>query len=157
MKRITWWPQAWLGLTFNWGALVGFAAATGTITLPAILLYTGGVFWTLGYDTIYAMQDVEDDALAGIKSSALRLGAKAPGAIALFHAAATLLVAAAIGLRTGSALATLAAIVFAALPLGWQVMKLKAGGAGADPLRLFRANGWAGFWIAAGILLAVLL
>ncbi len=75
MKRITWWPQAWLGLTFNWGALVGWAAVTGTISWPAIALYAGGIFWTLGYDTIYALQDVEDDALAGVKSSARALGA----------------------------------------------------------------------------------
>ena len=81
MKRITWWPQAWLGLTFNWGALLGFAAVTGEIGLPAVLLYLGGVFWTLGYDTIYAVQDMEDDALAGIRSSARRLGPSAPKAV----------------------------------------------------------------------------
>src|SRR5215469_7662752 len=104
MKRITWWPQAWLGLTFNWGALLGFAAASGGLALPvlvlgapshgwtvsdpealfghlsvaALLLYASGVFWTLGYDTIYAVQDLEDDALAGVKSSARRLGTAAP-------------------------------------------------------------------------------
>ena len=77
MKRITWWPQAWLGLTFNWGVLLGFTAATGGLSLPAILLYGGGVFWTLGYDTIYAIQDLEDDALVGVKSSTRRLGANA--------------------------------------------------------------------------------
>ncbi|WP_246048267.1 4-hydroxybenzoate octaprenyltransferase [Hankyongella ginsenosidimutans] len=81
MKRITWWPQAWLGLTFNWGALVGYAALGGDLATPAPwLLYLGGVFWTLGYDTIYALQDKEDDALAGVKSSAgpwgrMRVGA----------------------------------------------------------------------------------
>jgi 4-hydroxybenzoate polyprenyltransferase len=85
MKRITWWPQAWLGLTFNWGALLGFAAATGTLRAPAILLYASGVFWTLGYDTIYAVQDLEDDALAGVKSSARRLGAAAPQAVLAFY------------------------------------------------------------------------
>ena len=78
MKRITWWPQAWLGLTFTWGAPLGFAAATGTLGWPALLLYAGAFFWTLGYDTIYAIQDIEDDALAGVKSSARRLGAGAP-------------------------------------------------------------------------------
>src|SRR5690606_20591643 len=81
MKRITWWPQAWLGLTFNWGALLGFAAATGDLGWPAILLYASGIFWTLGYDTIYAVQDLEDDALAGVKSSARRLGDAAPRAV----------------------------------------------------------------------------
>jgi 4-hydroxybenzoate polyprenyltransferase len=85
MKRITWWPQAWLGLTFNWGALLGFAAATGTISPIAGILYLSGLFWTLGYDTIYAIQDLEDDALAGVKSSARRLGKKTPRAIFLFY------------------------------------------------------------------------
>lgn len=85
MKRITWWPQAWLGLTFNWGALLGFAAVTGEITPPAVFLYLCGVFWTLGYDTIYAVQDMEDDALAGIRSSARRLGSSAPRAVLGFY------------------------------------------------------------------------
>jgi len=85
MKRITWWPQAWLGLTINWGALLGYAATSGRLDPPAILLYAAGVFWTLGYDTIYAVQDLEDDALAGVKSSARRLGAAAPRAVAGFY------------------------------------------------------------------------
>ncbi|MFN3512994.1 MAG: 4-hydroxybenzoate octaprenyltransferase [Phenylobacterium sp.] len=88
MKRITWWPQAWLGLTFNWGALLGYAAATGRVELPALLLYASGIFWTLGYDTIYAVQDLEDDALAGVKSSARRLGAAAAKAVLGFYVAA---------------------------------------------------------------------
>src|SRR3954454_22362901 len=95
MKRVTWWPQAWLGLTFNWGAVLGWAAATGTLQPPALLLYAAGLFWTLGYDTIYAIQDLEDDALAGVKSSARRLGAKAPRAIAVFYAISLILVFAA--------------------------------------------------------------
>ncbi len=72
MKRITWWPQAWLGLTFNWGALVSWTAISGSLAAPAILIYLGGIFWTLGYDTIYAHQDKDDDALIGVKSTALR-------------------------------------------------------------------------------------
>jgi len=120
MKRITWWPQAWLGLTFNWGALLGFAAAanggfpirywlgdsytffapgwgpfSGAPGLPAILLYAAGVFWTLGYDTIYAVQDLEDDALAGVKSSARRLGSAAPRAVFGFYVVSITLVLAA--------------------------------------------------------------
>ena len=111
MKRITWWPQAWLGLTFNWGALLGFAAATGSVsaygwlaaqaggaalvpadqleigrlTLAAALLYASGIFWTLGYDTIYAIQDLEDDALAGIKSSTRRLGTNVQKGVLIFY------------------------------------------------------------------------
>src|ERR1700743_1044406 len=91
MKRITWWPQAWLGLTFNWGALLGFPAATAKLQPPALLRYAAGLFWTLGYDTIYAIQDLEDDALAGVKSSALRLGAAAPRAVLVFYVVAALL------------------------------------------------------------------
>ncbi|HEY4031668.1 MAG TPA: 4-hydroxybenzoate octaprenyltransferase [Caulobacteraceae bacterium] len=91
MKRITWWPQAWLGLTFNWGALLGYAAATGELALPPVLLYVSGLFWTLGYDTIYAIQDMEDDALAGVKSSARRLGPGAPRAILGFYGVTALL------------------------------------------------------------------
>ena len=95
MKRITWLPQAWLGLTFNWGALLGYAAVTGRLDWPAVLLYAAGVFWTLGYDTIYAVQDLEDDALAGVKSSALRLGDAAPKAVLGFYVAAFVLALAA--------------------------------------------------------------
>ena len=77
MKRITWWPQAWLGLTFNWGALLGFAAQTGRLDLADVMLYAGLFFWTLGYDTIYAHQDKEDDALIGVKSTARLFGGTA--------------------------------------------------------------------------------
>ena len=85
MKRITWWPQAWLGLTFNWGALLGFAAVTGGLQWPALLLYASGIFWTLGYDTIYAIQDLEDDALAGVKSSVRRLGETTARGVLVFY------------------------------------------------------------------------
>ncbi len=84
MKRITWWPQAWLGLTFNWGALVGYAAAAGKLDATAFALYAAGIFWTLFYDTIYAHQDTEDDALIGVKSTALRLGEKTRPALGFF-------------------------------------------------------------------------
>jgi 4-hydroxybenzoate polyprenyltransferase len=111
MKRITWWPQAWLGLTFNWGALLGYAAALPLPTLfspgapgqvpvyvaPPLLLYASGVAWTLGYDTIYAVQDLEDDALVGVKSSARRLGAAAPKAVLIFY-----LIAIALALAAGA-------------------------------------------------------
>lgn len=91
MKRITWWPQAFLGLTFNFGALIGWAAVTGIVGLPALLLYSAGFFWTLGYDTIYAHQDTEDDMQIGIKSSALRLGQRSKIWIARFYSLSWLL------------------------------------------------------------------
>src|SRR5436309_10705424 len=96
MKRITWWPQAWLGLVFSWGALVGWPTVTGSLALPPLLLWFGSIAWVVGYDTLYAIQDKEDDALVGVKSSARRLGAKAPLGIAFFYLLAVLLWAAAI-------------------------------------------------------------
>jgi 4-hydroxybenzoate polyprenyltransferase len=95
MKRITYWPQAWLGLTFNWGALLGWAAADGGLDWAPLLLYVGGIFWTLGYDTIYAHQDKQDDALIGVRSTALRLGTATPVWLVAFYALAVLLFAAA--------------------------------------------------------------
>lgn len=86
MKRWTWWPQAFLGITFNFGALMGWAAVTGILELPALLLYFAGIFWTLGYDTIYAIQDKEDDALIGIKSLALKLGEDTAKWLKIFYA-----------------------------------------------------------------------
>ena len=96
MKRITWWPQAWLGLVFSWGALVGWPAVTGSLVWPPFLLWFGSIAWVIGYDTLYAIQDIEDDALVGVKSSARRLGDKAPLGIAIFYALALLLWGAAI-------------------------------------------------------------
>jgi 4-hydroxybenzoate polyprenyltransferase len=153
MKRITWWPQAWLGLTFNWGALLGFAAAAGQLALPAYLLYAAGLFWTLGYDTIYAVQDLEDDALAGVKSSARRLGTQAPRAIFGFYAVSLILLAAA------GYLAHLTPVFFAglgayAVHLVWQSRRIHVD----DPvgaLRLFKSNSWAGLILFAAIVLGV--
>ncbi len=175
MKRITWWPQAWLGLTFNWGALLGYAAALGgpaaamllslvaraglagtdlslvTRTLPpaAILLYAAGVFWTLGYDTIYAVQDLEDDALAGVKSSARRLGAKAPQAVFAFYAVGVVFLVAA-GIVAGLGPAFYAAVALYGMMLGRQAMRLRIDDPAAA-LRLFRSNTGAGFLLTAGI------
>lgn len=149
MKRITWWPQAWLGLTFNWGALLGFAAATGELGMPAILLYLGGVFWTLGYDTLYAVQDMEDDALAGIKSSARRLGPSAPKAVLGFYALAFLFaLACAFAARLGPLFLPLAAGY--GLHLSRQAARLDMD----DPrgaLALFRSNALAGLILFAAI------
>ena len=91
MKRITWWPQAWLGLVFSWAALVGWPAVTGEIERPALLLHAGAVFWVIGYDTVYALQDMEDDALVGVKSSARALGRRVRLGIAICYLIALLL------------------------------------------------------------------
>lgn len=116
MKRITYWPQAWLGLTFNWGALLGWAAVTGGLAAAPVVLYVAGWFWTLGYDTIYAHQDKEDDQLVGVKSSALALGERTRPAVFAFYGVALALMA------TAGALAD----------LSWPFYVLLAGGAGAQ-------------------------
>jgi 4-hydroxybenzoate polyprenyltransferase len=144
MKRITWWPQAWLGLTFNWGALMGFAAAGGAADLwpAALLLYAAGVFWTLGYDTIYALQDLEDDALAGVKSSARRLGAGVRRGVGLFYILSLVALAGGISVAGLGPLAR-AGLAAVAAHLGWQALTLRAD----DPRRalaLFRSNREAG-------------
>jgi len=178
MKRITWWPQAWLGLTFNWGVLLGFGAALGGASLGQTLmtggvaaalavpsavfsgfpwrapvaLYLGGVFWTLGYDTIYAIQDMGDDAAAGVKSSALRLGAQAPGAISTFYAISLLLTLTAGVLGRVGPLFYLGLVALAA-HLAWQARRVDIGDP-AKALMLFKSNTVAGailfFALAAG-------
>ena len=150
MKRITWWPQAWLGLTFNWGALMGFAAASGGVSAPALLLYTGGVFWTLGYDTIYAVQDLEDDALAGVKSSARRLGASAPRGVLIFYFLAIVLAATAC-MAGGLGPLFLPLVVAYAVHLIRQARRLRID----DPmlaLRLFQSNRGAGLILLAALI-----
>jgi 4-hydroxybenzoate polyprenyltransferase len=149
MKRITWWPQAWLGLTFNWGALLGFAAVQGKVSWPAVLLYAGGVFWTLGYDTIYALQDLEDDALAGVKSSARRLGGGVRRGVAAFYALAALLVLPlASGLPWTIAPWSLLLWVLYAAHLGWQARTVRRED-GARALKLFKSNRDAGLILFA--------
>lgn len=142
MKRITWWPQAWLGLTFNWGALVGYAAAAGTLSPEAIALYAGGVFWTLFYDTIYAHQDAEDDALIGVKSSARRLGHKTKPALGLFFALAITCFALA-GAFINASLLYYLALAPAALHFVWQINRLDISDSG-NCLTLFKSNRDAG-------------
>ena len=150
MKRITWWPQAWLGLVFSWGALVGWPAVTGSLDWPAVLLWLGTVAWVVGYDTLYAIQDMEDDALVGVKSSARRLGDKAPLGIGIFYALALLLWAAAIWSVRLDWLA-LVALVPAALHLANQALRADpADGEGA--LRLFRSNRSAGLLVFLAML-----
>ena len=172
MKRITWWPQAWLGLTFNWGALLGFSAAIGAgpgfwrqigpfvvttgdwrflgqaaadsaLQAPALLLYAAGVFWTLGYDTIYAIQDLEDDALAGVKSSARRLGGQAPLAILAFYLASLALL-----ITTGAAAGLGPAFYLLLIAYGIQLCSQALRVRTNDPmgaLKLFKSNAGAGF------------
>ncbi|MCZ6496919.1 MAG: 4-hydroxybenzoate octaprenyltransferase [Alphaproteobacteria bacterium] len=123
MKRITYWPQAWLGLTFNWGALLGFAAVAGEIRAEAVLLYAGGFFWTLGYDTIYAHQDKADDLAVGVKSLALRLGAATVPWLVSFYAAAAALMAAA-GTVAGLGWAYYPVLGLACAQLLWQANRV---------------------------------
>src|SRR4051794_8216783 len=120
MKRITWWPQAWLGLVFSWAALVGWPAVTGAIEPTCLLLYAGSICWVIGYDTIYALQDREDDALVGVKSSALALGRHARAGVALFYAGALAFWAAALWRVRPDGL-SLVALAPMALHLAWQV------------------------------------
>jgi 4-hydroxybenzoate polyprenyltransferase len=142
MKRITWWPQAWLGIVFSWAALVGWPAVTGAIDTPLLLLYAGSIFWVIGYDTIYALQDIEDDALAGVKSSARALGRHARAGVATCYAVALLLWGGAIWAVRPQMLAVVA-LAPIALHLAWQVAALRAG-EGADALAKFRSNRFAG-------------
>ncbi len=142
MKRITWWPQAWLGLVFSWAALVGWPAVRGTVEAPALLLYAGSIFWVIGYDTIYALQDKEDDALVGVRSSALALGRHARLGVALCYLVALALWAAALRSVRIEWFALLALLPMA-LHLIWQVATLKVED-GADALVKFRSNRFAG-------------
>jgi 4-hydroxybenzoate polyprenyltransferase len=185
MKRITWWPQAWLGLTFNWGALMGFAAASGGLTmlawvgygglrggsmpsdvfstnsdfllqggfvaLSALLLYAGGVFWTLGYDTLYALQDIEDDVMAGVKSSARRLGRQVRRGVGVFYGLAAVLAGLA-GLFAGLGPVFWIGWALYALHLGWQTLRVPADD-GSLALKLFKSNRTAGFILLAAIIL----
>ena len=142
MKRITWWPQAWLGLVFSWAALVGWPAVTGAIALPALLLYAGAISWVIGYDTIYALQDREDDALVGVRSSARALGRHARLGVAICYLLALLLWAGALR-AVRPELYALLGLLPMALHLLWQVSRLKPED-GADALAKFRSNRFAG-------------
>ncbi|MDP6588351.1 MAG: 4-hydroxybenzoate octaprenyltransferase [Alphaproteobacteria bacterium] len=149
MKRITYWPQAFLGLTFNWGALLGWAAVEGGLAWPAGLLYAGGIAWTLGYDTIYAHQDKEDDALIGVKSTALALGEKTKPWIHAFYLLAVA------GFAAAGALADIAWPFYAGLGAAsllfmWQAATLKIDDA-RDCLAKFKLNFWVGAVLFAGI------
>jgi 4-hydroxybenzoate polyprenyltransferase len=150
MKRITWWPQAWLGLVFSWGALVGWPAVTGSLAWTPFLLWFGSIAWVIGYDTLYAIQDIEDDALVGVKSSARRLGDNAAAGVGLFYTIALALWGAAIWSVRPDWIALLA-LVPAALHLANQALRTDPAD-GALALRLFRSNRTCGFLVFLGML-----
>jgi 4-hydroxybenzoate polyprenyltransferase len=151
MKRITYWPQIVLGLAFSWGALMGWAAAFGRLDAPAVLLYAGSISWVIAYDTIYAHQDREDDALAGLKSTALLFGPRTKRMLSLFFGLAVVLIAAAGWLAGGGIVFAFGLAAFAA-HLVWQVAKIDIDDAGLC-LALFRSNRDAGLILFAGIAL----
>ena len=150
MKRITWWPQIVLGLAFSWGALMGFAVTLGRIDATALALYAGSISWVIGYDTIYAHQDAEDDALIGIKSTALLFGARTRPALMVFYAAAVVLIGVALTLAGAGFPAWIGLAAFAT-HLVWQIWRLEIG----DPalcLRIFKSNRDAGLLLFIGLL-----
>jgi 4-hydroxybenzoate polyprenyltransferase len=151
MKRITYWPQIVLGLAFSWGALMGWAAAFANLAAPALLLYAGSISWVIGYDTIYAHQDREDDALIGIKSTALLFGARTKPMLVLFYAVAVILIGAA-GFLAGAGWPFALGLVVFAAHLAWQIVRLDTG----DPdncLAVFKSDRDAGLILFAGLLL----
>jgi 4-hydroxybenzoate polyprenyltransferase len=151
MKRITYWPQIVLGLAFSWGALMGFAATSAHLGAPALLLYAGSIAWVIGYDTIYAHQDREDDALIGVKSTALLFDQHTRLVLALFYLLAVTLIAAALW-AAGAGWLSFAGLAVFAVQLAWQVAMIDIN----DPalcLRLFWSNRDAGFLLLAGLLL----
>ena len=147
MKRITWWPQAWLGIVFSWALLVGWSEVARDLSAPMWLLYAGSIAWVIGYDTIYALQDREDDALIGVRSSALRMGRRVRGGIGAFYAAAVVLWGGAIWLVRPDPVALLA-LLPAAAHLAWQVATLVPAD-GGNALARFRSNRVTGLLVFA--------
>jgi 4-hydroxybenzoate polyprenyltransferase len=150
MKRITYWPQVVLGLVFSWGALMGFAVVLGRIDAAALALYAGTVAWVIGYDTIYAHQDADDDALIGIKSTALLFGERTRFALAIFYGLAVVLIGVAMHLGGAQWPAWIGLAVFAT-HLAWQVVRIEIGDSRLC-LRLFKSNRDAGLLLFAGLL-----
>jgi 4-hydroxybenzoate polyprenyltransferase len=155
MKRITYWPQVVLGLAFSWGALMGFAAAFGRIDATALVLYAGSIAWVIGYDTIYAHQDVEDDALIGIKSTARLFGENTKPALAVFYGIAVVLIGVALKLAGSGWPAFVGLAVFAA-HLVWQIGRLEIGNP-ALCLKLFKSNRDAGLLLFASLVIDAVL
>lgn len=152
MKRITSWPQAVLGLAFAWGGLMGWAAIFGALAAPAVLVYVAAIFWTIGYDTIYALQDIRDDAIAGVRSTARLFGDHVRAAVGLMYAVAVALSALAVHLAAVSPLAYAGVAAFA-IHCAWQVATIDAGDKNRA-LVLFRSNRNAGLLLFAGYLAA---
>jgi 4-hydroxybenzoate polyprenyltransferase len=154
MKRVTYWPQIVLGLAFSWGALMGWAAVFGRLDAPPLVLYAGAIAWVIGYDTIYAHQDREDDALIGIKSTALLFGDRTRPMLAVFYGLAVVLIGAA-GVLAGAGVLFFAGLMAFAAHLGWQIARLDI----RDPalcLALFKSNRDAGLILFAGMAAAAL-
>jgi len=151
MKRVTYWPQIFLGLAFSWGALMGWPAMFGRLDAPAFVLYLGSILWVIGYDTIYAHQDREDDLLVGIKSTALLFGEKTSSMLTMFYAGAVVLIGVS-GLMAGGRLIFLLGMIAFAAHLAWQVWRLDID----DPahcLKQFKSNRDAGLILFAAMLL----
>jgi len=155
MKRITWWPQVVLGLAFSWGALMGFAVRLGRIDATALVLYAGSIAWVIGYDTIYAHQDAEDDALIGVKSTARLFGERTHQALVVFYGLAVLLIGVALVLAGSGFVAWIGLAAFAA-HLVWQIRRLRIGDA-ALCLRVFKSNRDAGLLLFAALLVDALM
>jgi 4-hydroxybenzoate polyprenyltransferase len=155
MKRITWWPQVVLGLAFSWGALMGFAVMLGRLDAAALWLYAGSIAWVIGYDTIYAHQDAEDDALIGVKSTARLFGARTRPALTAFYGLAVVLIGVALT-SAGAGWPAWTGLAVFAIHLVWQVWRVDIG----DPalcLRVFKSNRDAGSLLFAGLLLDAVL
>ena len=153
MKRITWWPQAWLGLTFNWGFLIGFATVGNALSIPALVFYAGLIAWTIGYDTIYAHQDKEDDALIGVRSTALYFGRDTRVWLSLFYSLALVAFTIAFG-SAGAAWPAWLGLVAAFVLLGWQILVLDIHD-GPQCLALFKFNHLVGAVLFLGLVLAI--
>jgi 4-hydroxybenzoate polyprenyltransferase len=151
MKRITWWPQLFLGVAFSWGALVGWTAETNWLSLQPLFLYIGSILWVIGYDTIYALQDIEDDALIGVKSTARLFGPRTRPIVALFYAGAVVLWGLAGLAANGGPLFAVGLIMVAGM-LAWQVWTLDAS-APNNPWVRFNFNRWVGFVLTAALML----
>ncbi len=150
MKRITWWPQLFLGLAFSWGALVGWTSEVGSLSVASLILYLGCILWVIGYDTIYALQDVEDDAMVGIKSTARLFGNRVKPLVSVFYvgAVACWLIA---GTMVGGGGIFVPLLLVPALILSWQVVTLDPSNP-QNALVRFKANHWVGLTLTLAIL-----